>query len=58
MLWSVIICGIGTLEGFGFESDDDKEYIPAADDAGKAGVDSKDEKKQPKQKALVCITVF
>lgn len=44
----------GTLEGFGFDSDDDRDFMPAAAgtvNAAKPGDERKDEKKQAKQKA-------
>lgn len=46
----------GTLEGFGFDSDEDKDFIPVAAGVGntaKLGDESKDEKKKAKQKARV-----
>ncbi|KAH7315735.1 hypothetical protein KP509_21G063000 [Ceratopteris richardii] len=43
----------GTLEGFQFDSDDEREYLPAALGGGNANThdENKDEKKQAKQKA-------
>eukprot|EP00250_Pteridium_aquilinum_P035767 c9911_g1_i1 orf=161-1048(+) len=44
----------GTLEGFGFDSDEDRDYTPVATgmtNTPKIGDDSKDEKKKGKQKA-------
>lgn len=44
----------GTLEGFGFDSDDDRDFMPAVAgtvNAAKPGNECKDEKKQAKKKA-------